>query len=77
MCTSKTLKNFFGKIEGVSGINAYCEYPGDSQNIKISIGITYQGYVYVVNEKTKLLRVRITKQLSSKYVTDHHDYRLN
>lgn len=58
-CTSKTLKNFFGKIEGVTGLNAYCEYPDEVRNIDIITGDTYKGYVCAVNEETKLLRVRI------------------
>jgi len=64
-CTSKTLKNFFGKIEGITGINAYCEYPDEVKNIEIAIGDIYEGYVSAVNEETKLLRFRIMKKLSS------------
>lgn len=65
VCISKTPKNFFGKIEGIDEINAYCEYPDSERNIKIEVGKSYQGFVYAVNEATKLLRLRIFKQLDN------------
>lgn len=63
LCIHKTPKNFFGKIEGIDEINAYCEYPDQDKNIEILEGATYQGYVAKVNEATKLLRIRIFKKV--------------
>lgn len=62
-CEEVTPKNFFGKIDGIAEINAYCEFPASEKNIKVVVGEKYQGYVAKVNEKTKLLRVRIFKRL--------------
>lgn len=64
-CTDKTVKNFFGTIEGIPELNAYCEYP-DSSDIVIVEGEYYAGYVSKVNEESKLLRVRILD-----YVKEH------
>lgn len=61
-CVSKNAKNFFGTIQGFSDINIYCEYP-DDKSIVITEGQEYAGYVYRVNEETKLLRVRVRAEV--------------
>lgn len=63
-CISKRPKNFFGKIEGIDEINAYCEYPEPEKKIEIVDGQSYQGYVAAVKENTKLLRVRIFNKIN-------------
>lgn len=62
-CIDKRTKNFFGMIDGIAEINAYCEYPNPDKNIEIENGEKYQGKVYRVSEEKKLLRVRIFKKL--------------
>jgi hypothetical protein len=63
LCICKRDKNFFGKIEGIDEINAYCEYPDKEKNIEIVEGISYQGFVAAVSENNKLLRVKIFNRL--------------
>lgn len=62
-CVSKEDRKFFGVIDNIPELNAYCEYPDPSSGIHIAEGIRYSGYVAKVNEASKLLRVRIIKQI--------------
>lgn len=64
-CISKVARNFFGKIDGINEINAYCEYPEPYRNITVLEGGIYQGKVSKVSEETKLLRIKIFKQIES------------
>lgn len=61
MCTDKTDKNFFGTVKGIPEINAYCHYPNieNGGHSSITPGTEYTGIVATVNEKKKMLRIRM------------------
>ncbi|WP_113675878.1 hypothetical protein [Vallitalea guaymasensis] len=65
-CIHKVERNFFARIDGLDDIDVYVEYPKPGLQIPIFEGMKYQGFIYRVNEKTKLLKARVFKMLPDK-----------
>lgn len=65
-CVDKQRKHWFGTIDGLEGIQVFCEYPDESNNVtnvRIVLDREYQGYIYAVNEERMLLKARVFKEI--------------
>lgn len=62
-CAYVSKNEWFGHIEGLDEIEAYCPFPDDRAATPIIVGQEYLCYVYMVSEKDKQLRCRVVKTI--------------
>ena len=65
-CIERAEHNFYGVIDGIPEIQAYCYYPEEESVLckgDIVPGCYYEGYVKKVDESTRRLRIRVFRRV--------------